>query len=312
MTEEQLNPSPDDQGRRAERAGRTKRRASARVRRNRRIAAAGLAVVVLLGGGFVYWAVTAASNGDANVPTIASTSTPTTTPTPTETGTATPAPTQEQTPTAEPTPTETQPPAAALNTSDPNSITVLVNKQTPLTPADYAPADLVAMSDIGVPSANGHSLRAEAATAVQTMFAAASAEAGLTLDMTSGYRGYGLQTELYTGYVADLGQEAADLTSARPGYSEHQTGLAADISSQGEGCVLEQCFSTTAGGQWLAANAHRFGFILRYPDGGTATTGYEFEPWHYRYVGTETSAAMHAAGITTYEQFLGAPAAPGY
>ncbi|MFC5124573.1 D-alanyl-D-alanine carboxypeptidase family protein [Pseudoclavibacter helvolus] len=168
------------------------------------------------------------------------------------------------------------------------------------------------MSDIGVPSANGHSLRSEAATAVQTMFAAASAEAGLTLDMTSGYRDYGLQTELYNGYVADLGQEAADLTSARPGYSEHQTGLAADISSQGEGCVLEQCFSTTAGGQWLAANAHRFGFILRFPDGATATTGYEFEPWHYRYVGAETSAAMQAAGATTYEEFLGAPAAPGY
>ncbi|PPF41780.1 D-alanyl-D-alanine carboxypeptidase [Pseudoclavibacter sp. AY1F1] len=191
-------------------------------------------------------------------------------------------------------------------------MTVLVNKKTPLAPADYAPADLVAMSDIGVPSANGHSLRSEAATAVQTMFAAASAEAGLTLDMTSGYRDYGLQTELYNGYVADLGQEAADLTSARPGYSEHQTGLAADISSQGEGCVLEQCFAATAGGQWLAANAHRFGFILRFPDGATATTGYEFEPWHYRYVGTDTSAAMQAAGVTTYEEFLGAPAAPGY
>lgn len=307
MTEEQQVQPPDDEGRRAERTGRTKRRASARVRRNRKIAAAGLAVVVLLGGGFIYWAVTAASNGEANVPTIASTSTPTM-PTPTATPTATPT----QTPTAEPTPTQTQPSAATLNITDPNSIAVLVNKQTPLSPADYAPADLVAMSDIGVPSANGHSLRSEAATAVQTMFAAASAEAGLTLDMTSGYRDYGLQTELYNGYVADLGQEAADLTSARPGYSEHQTGLAADISSQGEGCVLEQCFSTTAGGQWLAANAHRFGFILRFPDGGTATTGYEFEPWHYRYVGTDTSAAMQASGASTYEEFLGAPAAPGY
>lgn len=303
MTEEQQVQPTDDEGRRDARTARTKRRASARVRRNRKIAAAGLAVVVLLGGGFIYWAVTAASNGEANVPTIASTSTPAM-PTPTATPT--------QTPTLEPIPTETQPPASALDITDPNSITVLVNKKTPLSPADYAPADLVAMSDIGVPSANGHSLRSEAATAVQTMFAAASAEAGLTLDMTSGYRDYGLQTELYNGYVADLGQEAADLTSARPGYSEHQTGLAADISSQGEGCVLEQCFSTTAGGQWLAANAHRFGFILRFPDGGTATTGYEFEPWHYRYVGTDTSAAMQAAGVGTFEEFLGAPAAPGY
>lgn len=307
MTEEQQVQATDDEGRRDARTARTKRRASARVRRNRKIAAAGLAVVVLLGGGFIYWAVTAASNGEANVPTIASTSTPAM-PTPT----STPTTTATQTPTLEPMPSETQPPASTLDITDPNSITVLVNKQTPLSPADYAPADLVAMSDIGVPSANGHSLRSEAATAVQTMFAAASAEAGLTLDMTSGYRDYGLQTELYNGYVADLGQEAADLTSARPGYSEHQTGLAADISSQGEGCVLEQCFSTTAGGQWLAANAHRFGFILRFPDGGTATTGYEFEPWHYRYVGTDTSAAMQAAGATTFEEFLGAPAAPGY
>ncbi|WP_450091382.1 M15 family metallopeptidase [Pseudoclavibacter endophyticus] len=158
---------------------------------------------------------------------------------------------------------------------------------------------------------NGHSLRSEAASAVQTMFTAASA-AGYALDMTSGYRSAESQTQLYEGYVADLGQEGADATSARPGYSEHQTGLAADISAPDAGCVLEACFGATEAGQWLSANAWQYGFILRYPDGVTHITGYEYEPWHFRYVGAEVATAMHEQGIVTYEEFLGKPEAPDY
>ncbi|MGO2110685.1 MAG: M15 family metallopeptidase, partial [Pseudoclavibacter sp.] len=234
-------------------------------------------------------------------PTEATTS-PTATPTPTETTASTPAP------------TPTQPSGNAGIAGDiesASSLTVLVNKLTPLTPSEYEPADLVAVTSLGIPSMNGHSLRAEAANAVGTMFAAASA-AGYALDMTSGYRSSSLQSELYNGYVASLGQEGADATSARPGYSEHQTGLAADISAPNAGCVLEACFGETAEGQWLAANAWEYGFIVRYPDGLTNITGYEYEPWHFRYVGTAVSTAMHEQGAATYEEFLGAPAAPDY
>lgn len=215
-------------------------------------------------------------------------------------------------PTASPTPTaDGGAPAIAGDVRDPQSVTVMVNKLTPLEPQDYVPADLVPMSAIGVPSANGHALRQAAADAVILMFQAAAAE-GYALDMTSGYRSYESQTGLYEGYVAELGQEGADATSARPGYSEHQTGLAADISAPSAGCVLEQCFAQTAEGRWLATNSWRYGFILRYPEGMTGVTGYEFEPWHFRYVGVEVATAMHDGGYATYEQFLGYPPAPGY
>lgn len=216
-------------------------------------------------------------------------------------------PTATAAPTAAPAPA---PAAPGLDLTTGSSLTVLVNKTTPLNPANYLPAELVPMTSIGVPSANGHSLRSEAATAVKTMFAAATA-AGHTLDMTSGYRSFDLQTELYNGYVASLGQEAADLTSAKPGHSEHQTGLAADISAPTEGCVLEACFGGTSAGAWLAANAHEYGFILRYPDGKTGETGYEYEPWHYRYIGVDAAKAYKAANATSYESYTGSGAGTG-
>ncbi|GEM_PF-1015394 len=188
----------------------------------------------------------------------------------------------------------------------------LVNKRNPISPIDYVPSDLVAMSDIGVPSANGHSLRAPAAEAIRQMFADARSQAGIEFDMTSGYRSYELQTTLYNGYVSELGQQGADATSARPGHSEHQMGLAADISSPADGCVLEQCYANTKGGQWLKENAWKYGFILRYPEGLTPITGYEYEPWHYRYVGKDVAARYQQSGAQTYEEFLGVPASPDY
>jgi hypothetical protein len=108
------------------------------------------------------------------------------------------------------------------------------------------------------------------------------------------------------------GQASADLRSARPGYSEHQTGLAIDISALPENCTLDEtCFADTAG-QWLATNAFKWGVVLRYPSDKTPVTGYEFEPWHYRYVGVALATEMHNTGITTLEEFFGLPAAPTY
>jgi D-alanyl-D-alanine carboxypeptidase len=85
-----------------------------------------------------------------------------------------------------------------------------------------------------------------------------------------------------------------------------------DISSVPAVCPLKACFADTDQGKWLAANAYKWGFILRYPNGMTNITGYEFEPWHYRYVGIELATEMHTTGIKTLEQFFGLPAAPDY
>lgn len=218
-------------------------------------------------------------------------------PSPTATTTATTVPTPSPTPTPTATPTKV---STSWNIDDPNSLTVVVNKQRPLNPQDFSPADL---RTVNVPHTWEPMLRDEAATAVETMFAAASAEAGLSLASNSAYRSYTAQQNIYDG---------DDLSTARPGYSEHQTGLAIDIGAESGSCSLAQCFADTAEGQWLAANAWRYGFVLRYPAGQTDVTGYEFEPWHYRYIGPAAAEAYHAAGASTLEAFFGLPAAGSY
>jgi D-alanyl-D-alanine carboxypeptidase len=118
---------------------------------------------------------------------------------------------------------------------------------------------------------------------------------------------------VYQGWVDSLGQEAADLTSARPGYSEHQTGLAIDVNAlPDQGCALEPCWGNTPHSQWIASNAWRFGFIVRYQEGQTPITGYEYEPYHLRYVGLEIAKDMHDRGILSLEQYFGLDPAPDY
>jgi D-alanyl-D-alanine carboxypeptidase len=202
-------------------------------------------------------------------------------------------------------PTTTSPPGfdrTRLSIDDPASPWVVVDKLRPLAPLDYAPSDLV---DAG----GGHQLRAEAAQAMAAMQAAASA-AGLRITVESAYRSYEYQQGLFGNAVARFGQEGAERRSARPGYSEHQTGLAADLG--GGGCDIETCFADTAEGQWVVANGPRFGFVIRYPDGSQPVTGYKFEPWHVRYVGVELATEMQAEGVATLEEFFGLPAAPEY
>lgn len=180
---------------------------------------------------------------------------------------------------------------SSSSTSNASSITVVVNKKHPLSPTSYVPASLV---DI----ASDVKMRSEAASAFNTMKTAA-ASAGNTLAPISGYRSYDNQVKVYNGWVRDLGsQAAADRTSARPGHSEYQTGLAIDINT-----VTDKTFANQPAGQWLAANSYKYGFILRYPNGETATTGYDFEPWHYRYIGIGPATEMYGKGITTLEKF---------
>ena len=180
------------------------------------------------------------------------------------------------------------------STTEAASPWVVVNKQHSLNPLQYAPSDLV--------SAGGsQQMRQEATTALAKLFAGAKAE-GLTLQALSGYRSYARQQTVYQNYVNTYGQAEADTFSANPGYSEHQTGWAIDIG--GGGCGIEDCFANTPHGKWVAANGHKYGFIVRYPAGKQAVTGYKYEPWHIRYVGVELATEMHSQNVQTLEEFF--------
>jgi D-alanyl-D-alanine carboxypeptidase len=185
---------------------------------------------------------------------------------------------------------------------DPNSTWVVVNKLRPLQPLGYAPADLV---DVG----GGLQLRTEAAQAIEALRAEAAA-AGLDVAVQSAYRPFERQEGLFGNSMARFGVAGAEQRSARPGFSEHQTGLAVDVG--GGGCDIERCFGDTAEGRWVAANAHRTGFLVRYPAGSEPITGYQYEPWHLRYVGPELATEMHETGVATLEEFFGLPPAPQY
>jgi len=190
--------------------------------------------------------------------------------------------------------------------SNPNSIWILVNKQNPL-PRSYEPSDLVTPD---MPRKGEHQqLRAEAARALTEMSKAADEEVGKPIQLVSGYRSYADQKEIYDRYVSKDGQADADTYSARAGYSEHQTGLAADLSAVNG--KMEK-FGKSKVGEWTAENAWKYGFILRYTPENHNIVGYESEPWHYRYVGKELAKYYHDNNITALEQAFSQPAAPNY
>ncbi|HAX72913.1 MAG TPA: hypothetical protein DCY20_05265 [Firmicutes bacterium] len=173
---------------------------------------------------------------------------------------------------------------------NPNALMVLVNKNYALS-SSYKPSDLRILN---VTSVNGTIyLRSEAASQAEALFAAAANEEGLTLLGRSGYRSYQTQSDLYSSYVKNNGQAAADTFSARPGHSEHQTGLALDITASSVNSELTTSFGYTTEGQWVKENAHRFGFIISYPAGRESETGYQYEPWHIRYVGVDTATQIY-------------------
>ena len=124
-----------------------------------------------------------------------------------------------------------------------------------------------------------------------------AAAAGLDIYLSSGFRSYDLQNEIYNNYAARDGVEKADTYSARPGYSEHQTGLAIDVNQ------IDDTFIGTPEAIWLEEHCHEYGFILRYPQGKQDITGYKYESWHIRYVGTDLSYAIHDSGLTLEEYF---------
>ncbi|WP_127473728.1 M15 family metallopeptidase [Microbacterium sulfonylureivorans] len=200
--------------------------------------------------------------------------------------------------------------APCVDLSDPTRVWTVVNKARPYTPVDYRPSDLV-MPD-GVRSVEGGSLRSDAASALTSLVTGAR-EAGVgEVALESGFRSYQTQEGSYGRQVDAKGVEEADLVSARPGFSEHQSGLAGDVVACAGGCGTLDDLAATPQGEWVAAHAWEHGWIVRYVEGATDVTGYSPEPWHLRYIGPELARAYHDGGWTSLEDFFGLEAAPGY
>lgn len=186
--------------------------------------------------------------------------------------------------------------------SDPNNMTFTTSKGFKGEVIDgvtYIDGVLIANKTYSLPSDYGNGLT----SATQSAFGKMNADAkslGLSLWIASGYRSYWTQNTLYNNYVASDGKEEADTYSARPGYSEHQTGLAFDLNS------VEDSFANTDEGKWVKDNCYRYGLIIRYPKGKESITGYIYEPWHLRYVGVELATKLYNDGDwITLEEYFG-------
>lgn len=186
-----------------------------------------------------------------------------------------------------------------LITEKGDDLLVLLNKKIRL-PANYAPADLVSLVG-SVTSASGSSLRREAAIALIDLVNSAKTE-GKNLSVVSAYRSYSQQVAVFNGWASSAGLKSAESFSARPGHSQHQLGTAVDFGVEGKSSFNES-FGNTPEGLWLAQNAYKFGFVISYPKGREAVTGYSYEPWHFRYIGRENSQNMVKAGLIL-EEFL--------
>ena len=185
----------------------------------------------------------------------------------------------------------------------PGSLTILVNRNY-LLPSTYSPSDLV---DADVRFSFNYKndkrkLRKPAAEALKKMFKAAEKQK-IILYGVSGYRSYARQKQIYDQNVAVRGRSATDTVSAKPGSSEHQTGLTIDISAKSVGCRLSQAFADTKEGKWVAKNAHKYGYIIRYPNGKSKITGYHYEPWHIRYVGVTVATYLYKNKLTLEEYY---------
>jgi D-alanyl-D-alanine carboxypeptidase len=188
----------------------------------------------------------------------------------------------------------------ALEEAEAKGLLILVNKEHPVD-KDYKPDDLAKIADY-VPdrSETTRYMREEAAEAFHQMVDKA-AEDGVELKMTTAYRSYDFQKMLFDSYVEKEGEEKANTFSAKPGKSEHQTGLAVDVSSPSVDYQLSDDYGETKEGKWIADHADEFGFILRFPKGKEDVTGYQYEPWHLRYVGLTAAKEIREEGLTLEE-----------
>jgi D-alanyl-D-alanine carboxypeptidase len=250
-------------------------------------------------------AVTASPSPTAVDPSVNPSASPTSSPTPTDKPSPKPTPTRL--------PYVTNFDWGQYSLVDASSPWVIVNKLTPLNPKTYQPKTLIEPK-LGSAGKNPYSMRLArpAANALVRMARAMKADGAGTLVLQSGYRSYATQKYVHARQVARFGKAKGEALAARPGFSEHQTGLAADVAAVGQKCVIQVCFAKTKAGKWLAANAFKYGFVMRYQDGQTETTGYQFEPWHFRFVGVALATEVRYQHMRSLEQFWELPAAPNY
>ena len=181
---------------------------------------------------------------------------------------------------------------AAAPQNDVNGLLFLQNRQWRVSQY-YEPETLKA----NVPG-QLQDMRADAAQALEEMFAACKAQTGVTLKAVSGYRSYQRQATIYQNKLDRVGtREKADQYVARPGASEHQLGLAMDVGQKSDDVNLTSSFGKTKGGKWVAEHCWEYGFILRYQEGWEDVTGYAYEPWHVRYVGLENAKRIKEANL---------------
>jgi D-alanyl-D-alanine carboxypeptidase len=196
---------------------------------------------------------------------------------------------------------------AAQAAADVKSVTVLVNKQFGLPPS-FEPDDLVF---VNIPftfkdMVDKRKMRKEAGAAIEQMVAGAKKD-NIFLAGVSAYRSYATQKSLFNNYVQVDGLEKAKTYSAEPGHSEHETGLAIDLAGSDGKCAAQDCFAATKEAKWIAEHAAEYGFIVRYPKGKEAITGYQYEPWHIRYVGVRLAKELTDKGLTLEEYYNAVP-----
>lgn len=181
-----------------------------------------------------------------------------------------------------------------IEVNNPSSLLVLVNKYNSL-PKNYKPSEMVTLKGH---YGNEVPMRKEAKDALEKLQKAVKDEASFSLLPTTAFRDYNFQNTLYTGYVSKNGKEKADTYSARPGYSDHQTGLAIDLKNP---AITTDVRLSDSNYEWLHNNAYRFGFIIRFPKGKEFITGYQFENWHIRYVGEDVAKIIYENDLTLEE-----------
>ena len=193
--------------------------------------------------------------------------------------------------------------AFILPHQNPNDLLILVNKQNraPSVPYTLVKPDVTPTK----PSVSENIyMRPEAAKALEALFDAALKD-GITLYATSGFRSYSTQKAIFDREVEERGEKAANRSVAKPGQSEHQTGLAMDIEGATTlGTGLTDAFGESPEGIWVAEHCHEYGFIVRYPEDKTHITGYIYEPWHLRYVGVDAAREITELDVTLEEYIL--------
>jgi D-alanyl-D-alanine carboxypeptidase len=176
-----------------------------------------------------------------------------------------------------------------------SDLLVLVDKSDAL-PASYVPPDLVSLHDYGIPVTNYTIMGRHSMIDELQKLIADSTSAGFDLVVASAYRSYATQESIYSTYVRDYGEREANIFSAKLGESQHQLGTAIDFTTPEMGDGLSQAFAYSEAGKWLLINAYKYGFYLSYPQGQESVTGYEYEPWHFRYLGVQNTEDFQHSG----------------